>query len=87
MQTIDKLIVQFDALQEQFIILAALVGINFICILLLAFGITFYIENRIGNIYKHYLHMKNIIDELENKYGVIKEREQRQRAKDRIGKM
>jgi len=87
MQAIDKLIIQFDALQEQFNILAILMGINFVCILLLAFGMTFYIEGRIGKIYKHYLYMKDVIDELEKKFGVIKERQERQRAKDRIGKM
>jgi len=84
---LDKLIIQFDALQEQFDILAIMIGVNFVGLLLIAFGLTYWLENRIGRIYKHYCYMREVIDELEKKYGVIKEKEARDRAKARIGKM
>jgi len=87
MNVLDKLIIQFDALQEQFNILAILVGINFVCILLLAFALTYWLEHRVEKIFKHYTYMKEVIDELEKKYGVMKEKEARDRAKARIGKM
>lgn len=87
MNVLDKLIIQFDALQEQFNILAILVGINFVCILLLAFALTYWLEHRIEKIFRHYTYMKEVIDEMEKKYGVIKDKQNKERAKSRIGKM
>lgn len=87
MNTVDKLIIQFDALQEQFNVLAILVGVNFVCILLLAFGLTYWLENRVDKMSRHYDYMKSIMDELEKKYGVLKDKENKERARARIGKM
>lgn len=87
MTAVDKLIIQFDALQEQFNILAILVGVNFICILLLAFGLTYWLEHRVSRIYNHYNYMRGVVDELEKRFGVMKDKENKERAKARIGKM